>query len=129
MVFPFVGFLTGQLTANLFTTWSTLLSGVLLALIGIHMLLQDDDGKSPTGRLHPAIIALAVSIDSFSVSVSFGMLQLNKTLFITASGLFSLILAYAALQLKGRLGIKDGKMIRRFAGIALIIMGILSCFR
>ena len=85
--------------------------------------------ESNNGRVHPAIIALAVSIDSFSVSVSFGMLQLNKTIFITASGLFYVNSCVCALRFKGRLGVKDGKVLRRFAGIALIIMGIMSCFR
>ena len=40
MVFPFLGFMTGELSAHIFTVWSSILSGVMLALIGIHMLLQ-----------------------------------------------------------------------------------------
>lgn len=129
MVFPFLGFITGEFSAHIFAGWSSLLSGILLGLIGIHMLLQDGDGGSPTGKLHPSFIALAVSIDTFSVSVSFGMLQMNKMLFICASGLFTLILSYAALRFKGRLGMKDGKMLRRFAGLALLIMAIMSFIR
>ena len=129
MVLPFLGFLTGEFSAFFFAGWSTLLSGVLLGLIGLHMILQDDEVKSSTMKLHPAIIALAVSVDSFSVSVSFGMLHLNKILFILASGIFSLIFAYVALRFKGPFGMNGGRRLRQFAGLALLVMGVLSCIR
>ena len=128
MVLPFLGFITGEISSSIFSGWSTLLSGVLLGLIGLHMLLQDGDTKSSSGKkLHPAIIALAVSIDSFSVSVSFGMLQFNKVLFIFASGMFSFFFAYIALRYKVQLGLKGGRRLRQIAGVALLIMGVLSC--
>src|SRR5690606_76648 len=73
MFFPFLGFATGELSSHLFAEWSSLLSGILLALIGIHMLLQDDGPGSTRKHLPPALVALAVSLDTFSVSVSFGM--------------------------------------------------------
>ncbi len=129
MAFPFLGFATGELTAHLFTDWSSLLSGILLALIGIHMLLQDGGSSSKDKQLHPSFIALAVSIDTFSVSVSFGMLHLDKTLFILASGVLTFFLSYTALLFKSRLGLKDGKVLRRFAGFALFTMGVMSFFR
>lgn len=129
MFFPFLGFLTGEFSANIFAGWSTLLSGLLLGLIGLHMILHNGDSESPVGKIHPSFIAVAVSIDAFSVSVSFGMLQMDRMLFITASGFFTLVLSYVALRFKGRLGMKDGKSLRRFAGLALLIMGIVSCIQ
>lgn len=130
MVLPLLGFITGEISSSLFSGWSTSLSGVLLGLIGLHMLLQDGETKSSSGKkLHPAVIALAVSIDSFSVSVSFGMLQFNKILFILASGLFSFIFAYTALRYKVRIGLNGGRILRQIAGLALLIMGVLSFIR
>ena len=123
---PFLGFMTGEFSASFFSGFSHLLSGVLLGLIGLHMLLEDDSGTKTSRKLPPGLIAFAVSIDAFSVSVSFGMLHLNKTIFILASGIFAFIFAYVALTFKKRLGIKNGKRIRQFAGIVLIIMGIIS---
>ncbi|WP_210470164.1 manganese efflux pump [Sporosarcina sp. 6E9] len=128
MLLPFLGFLTGEFSAGFFSGFSHLLSGVLLGLIGLHMLLEDNDTKT-SRKLPPGILALAVSIDAFSVSVSFGMLHLNKILFILASGIFACVFAYIALTFKNRLGIKSGKRIRQFAGIALIIMGIVSAMQ
>lgn len=128
MVLPFFGFLMGELSLAIFTGWSTLLSSVLLVLIGLHMLLHDGDEKSPSRQFHPALIALAVSVDNFSVSVSFGMLNMDRMLFITASGLFAFTFSYIALHYKEKIGIKDGKFLRLFAGAALIFIGILSHF-
>ena len=130
MVFPFLGFITGEFSAHIFTVWSSILSGVMLGLIGIHMLLQDDETEfyMENSYLH-FIIAFAVSIDAFSVSVSFGMLQMDKILFIVASGLFTFVFSCAAFLLKGHLGLKNGKALRLIAGFALLIIGILSCFR
>ena len=129
MILPFLGFLVGEFSTFIFAGWSTLLSGVLLGLIGLHMLLQDEDDNSSFSKLHPAIIALAVSIDTFTVSVSFGMLHLNKVLFIGASGLFSFVFAYISLRFRGVRGFKGSKQLKRFAGLALLIMGILSCIQ
>lgn len=128
MVFPFLGFITGELSAHIFTVWSSILSGVMLSLIGIHMLLQDDTSGSPSKLASPFIIAFAVSVDAFSVSVSFGMLQMDKMLFIAASGLFTFIFSYAALRIKGHFGLKNGRVLRTIAGLALLTLGILSCF-
>lgn len=127
IVLPFLGFLTGEFSSYFFSGWSSLLSGVLLGLIGLHMLLQDDEERPISMKFHPAFIAFIVSIDAFSVSVSFGMLQMNKMLFIAASGFYACIFSIAALYFKGWLGIKDGTILRRFAGVSLLVMGILSC--
>ncbi|WP_252501933.1 manganese efflux pump [Sporosarcina sp. Marseille-Q4943] len=128
LVLPFAGFVMGDWSADLFSVWSNLLSGVLLAMIGIHMLLQDDDNSMLKRQLHPALIALAVSLDTFSISVSFGMLHLNKLLFILAAGALSFIFSCLALYFGRFLNIKNGRLLRIVAGLALLIMGILSCF-
>uniref|UniRef100_UPI001CCDECD3 manganese efflux pump n=1 Tax=Escherichia coli TaxID=562 RepID=UPI001CCDECD3 len=99
-----------------------------LELIGIHMLLQDDDNSNLNRQLHPAFIALAVSLDTFSVSVSFGMLHLNKILFILASGFLSFFFSCLALYYGRFLNIKNGRLLRIIAGLALLTMGILSWF-
>lgn len=129
MAFPFLGFLMGDWTIGIFSAWSHLLSGILLALIGLHMILQDDSNDAElTRQLHPAFLALAVSLDTFSVSVSFGMLQLNKMLFIFASGLLALCFSCIALYYGRRISIRNGKVLRKLCGLALLVMGVLSWF-
>jgi manganese efflux pump family protein len=127
LAFPFLGFVVGEMTASLFMEWSGLLSGVMLGLIGLHMLLHDDS-DAQNKLVSPYLIAVAVSIDAFSVSVSFGMLHFDKVLFIAATGLFSLVFSYAVLLFKSRLRIKNGRVLKAFAGVAFLVMGIMSCF-
>ena len=128
LVLPLAGFVMGDWSAELFSVWSNLLSGVLLAMIGIHMLLHDDDNSMLKRQLHPAVIALAVSLDTFSISVSFGMLQLNKVLFIFAAVILSFVFSCLALYFGRFLSIRNGKLLRIIAGLTLLTMGILSCF-
>lgn len=129
-VFPLIGFWAGEKTAILFSTWSGLLSGILLALIGLHMLLQEAE-KIQTGTkgLSPLVIAFAVSLDTLSVSVSFGLLQLNRWLFIGASGIFALLFSYMTLVGRRYIRLKNGQSIKKMAGLAFILLGILSWLR
>ena len=93
------------------------------------MLLQDGESSSTGKQLSPFLIASQVRIvDAFSVSVSFGMLHMDKILFIVASGLFTSVFSCTAFLLKGHLGLKNGKALRLIAGFSLLIIGILSCF-
>lgn len=127
IVLPFLGFLTGEFSTYLFSEWSTLLSGILLGLIGLHMLLYDNRERPVSMKIHPAFLAFIVSVDAFSVSVSFGMLHFNRMLFITASGTFAFLFSVVALHFKNYLRIKDGRRLRQFAGVSLVVMGIFSC--
>lgn len=127
MLLPLLGFVMGEFTTLIFSDWSMLLSGLLLALIGLHMLLEDVDEPSKMIHIPPVILAFIVSIDAFSVSVTLGMLQFNKFLFIFASGIFSLVFSLVALYFQKKLNIKKGKRVRQFAGLVLMLMGIYSC--
>lgn len=126
MLLPLLGFYLGELSTEFFAGWSVLLSGILLSLIGLHMFLQDSDDQTKILAIHPAVIALFVSMDAFSVSVTLGMLQLNKLVFILASGVFSFVFSLAALYFQKKLGVRSGKRIRQFAGVSLFILGIVS---
>ena len=125
VIFPLVGFLAGEFSAHLFSEWSSILSGVLLGLIGLHMMLQEGE-KENTKMAGPLLIAIAVSLDGFSVSMSFGLIHLNKWLFVTSTGLLSLVLSYAALRTNLSMTPGWRQILRRFAGVVLIVMGILS---
>lgn len=126
-VLPFLGFLTGEFSTRFFMEWSTLLSGVLLGLIGLHMLLHEEGQDEVPMKIHPILLAFVVSIDAFSVSVSFGMLHFNKIVFVMASGGYAFLFSIIALHFKNYLPIKDGRRLRQFAGVSLLFMGILSC--
>ena len=125
VAFPLLGFMAGEFSAQLFSEWSGILSSILLGLIGLHMILQEDDsGESKVAG--PLLIAVAVSLDGFSVSMSFGLMHLDKWLFIVSTGLMSLVLSYFALRANLTMTPRSRLVLRRFAGLVLIGMGILS---
>lgn len=127
ILLPLCGFLIGELSTYVFTSWSNVLSGVLLCLIGVHILLQTDEASSIA--IHPFLLAFAVSIDAFTVSVSFGMMQFNKQLFVLASGIFAFLFSAIALYNKRYTHLRFNKYLRRLAGVTFIIIGGISCFQ
>ncbi|WP_432354055.1 manganese efflux pump [Sporosarcina sp. A2] len=125
VLFPLVGFMAGEFSAQVFSEWSGILSSVMLGLIGLHMLLQEEN-ETRTKVAGPLLIAVAVSLDGFSVSMSFGLMHLDKWLFIASTGILSLVLSYAALRANLTMTAGSRTILRRFAGLVLIAMGILS---
>ncbi|WP_158233807.1 manganese efflux pump [Sporosarcina sp. P3] len=126
VLLPLIGFYTGEWVMTFFAGWGHALSGVLLSLIGLHILLSDSEDLSVVNKISPFFLALIVSIDAFGVSVTFGMMQLNKWLFVLVSGFFSMLFSAIALLYTGRLRIINSTFIRRLAGIVFICMGVLS---
>lgn len=126
MVLPLIGFYAGEWVMAYFAGWGHALSGVLLSLIGLHILLDESEQSSIIDKISPFFLALLVSVDAFAVSVTFGMMQLNKWLFIMASGFFSIVFSGVAFLSTGRLRLINGTFIRRMAGIVFICMGVLS---
>ncbi len=126
MLLPLVGFYMGDWTFRYFEGWSQVLSGVMLGLIGLHILLDDGEQTSMVHKISPFFLALLVSLDAFTVSVTFGMMQLNKWVFIFVSGFFSFVFSIVALLSTGRIGLINGMYIRRITGIVFIAIGVLS---
>lgn len=126
MILPIIGFYMGEWTVHFFAGWSQLLSGVMLALIGLHILLDDGEQQSMVHKMSPFFLALIVSLDAFSVSVTFGMMQLNKWLYVFVSGFFAFIFSIVALLSTGRIRLINGTYIRRITGIIFIVIGVMS---
>lgn len=125
IILPFIGYYIGQWSIYLFYDWASLLSGFLLCLIGIHMLLEQD-GDFQSIQRYPLYLACLVSLDALSVSITFGMLQLQKSLFILASGGFSFVFSIAALYFRQKLTFFRKLPMTSIAGIVLIVLGILA---
>ncbi|RHW40013.1 hypothetical protein D1B33_03965 [Lysinibacillus yapensis] len=122
MVFPIIGFSLGTWMLNILLQWSNLISSILLFAIGLQLILSSKNRQTITIPL--AILALTASLDTFSVSISFGMLNLQKYLFIVSAGLWTFVLSYISLYVaKSSLKIK-GDPLKWLAGIALIAISI-----
>lgn len=124
MLFPFIGFFIGEWISKFIIEWASLLSASLLFCLGLQMLIFSKNKEFPAITL--PILAIFVSLDTFSVSLSFGMLHLQRNLFIISAGIATFFLSYAALLLSHKFKMLNGMFLNWLAGITLIIISILS---
>lgn len=120
MIFPFIGFLAGEWITHLLLEGGRWISAVLLFLTGLHLCLNQH--KSTPSYLPPAFLAIIVSIDTFSVSLSFGMLHLHRWVFLISAGVFAFIFSYIALESN----LIKGPILTRISGVCLIILSVLT---
>lgn len=124
MVFPIIGFTLGSWMVHILLQWSNLVSSILLFSIGLQLILSTKNRQ--TIAIPITILAITASLDTFSVSISFGMLNLQKYLFIISAGIWTFVLSYISLYIaKRRLKIK-GDALKWIAGLALISISIYS---
>lgn len=124
MLLPLVGYFAGIVVQNYLEQASPYLSGILLILVGFQMMLSQSSQQAPL--LSPYLLAVLASMDTFSVSVSFGMLKLDRLIFIISSGLFSFFAVFIAQKIMLRYNFKNGSILLRLAGFVILLMGILT---
>ena len=123
VVFPLIGYQFGEWLSVLLSDWANYISTLLLFFIGLQLLLSSKNSEFPAISL--PIIAIFASVDTFSVSLSFGMLNLEKYVFIISAGLSTFILSYAALLVSQKFALLKNYLFKRIAGILLIIMSVM----
>ncbi|OEC00853.1 membrane protein [Lysinibacillus sphaericus] len=124
MLFPLLGFELGSYLVRFLLEWGQWISSILLFSIGLHLLLSSHKNEKIT--ISPVLLAVTASLDTFSVSVSFGMLNLEKTIFIISAGLSAFICSYGSLVLARRSQVFFGNKIQIIAGIIFIVMSLLA---
>lgn len=126
MIFPIIGFTLGRWMVHILLQWSNLISSILLFSIGLQLILSTKNRQIMAIPI--SILAITASLDTFSVSISFGMLNLQKFLFIFSAGLWTFVLSYISLQLaRSRFSIK-GDSLKWIAGLSLIVISIYTFF-
>lgn len=122
MFFSLLGYFVSDLLVAYFSSIATLLSIILLFCIGLHLLFSTE--MQINDKITPALLAISVSLDTFSVSLSFGILNLHKQIFIGCAGLSAFICSYTALHLSEKFIRCNGKYVNRLVGIILITISI-----
>ena len=123
MLFPLLGYVIGGMLYSVFEQAASILSIILLFCIGLQFLLTEDDSDF---HINPLILAISVSLDTFSVSVSFGMLNLQKQLFILSAGISAFVCSYSALTFLRRMIKINRKYLNRLVGTLLVGLSIWS---
>lgn len=122
-LFPLIGFYFGEWLSIIFLDWTGRISSILLFFVGLQLLLTAKNNDFPAGTL--PIVAILASFDTFSVSLSFGMLNLQKDVFIISAGVATFILSYAALHFAQKSSIVKSYMFKMMAGILLMTLSIM----
>lgn len=124
MLFPLIGYYAGVLVQTYLQQASPYLSGVLLTLVGLQMVLSKSPKEIP--MMPPYILAIVASLDTFSVSISFGMLHVEKFIFILSAGIFAFIGVIVAQKIIYKNTVMNRGMIMKLAGGVLLVMGLLT---
>lgn len=122
-LFPLLGFRFGEWLSVMLSDWTTSISSLLLFFVGLQLLLSTKNVSFPAISL--PIIAIFASVDTFSVSLSFGMLNLQKYLFILSAGISTFVLSYVALLLAQKSELLKSYLFKRIAGFLLIVMSLM----
>lgn len=130
VLMPIGGVLTGQMVSGLLGQLATSAAGVLLVLLGAHMMYSSFRGEEVRSIDHRSlwgllVLALSVSIDAFSVGITLGVFSANLWLTITLFGLFGGIMSMLGLLLGRKVSGNLGEYGEACGGAILFVFGIL----
>lgn len=129
IMMPLMGMFMGQYVSSLLGHVATSAGGLLLILLGSHMVYSSYRGEDAPSFDHRTtwglfLFSLSVSIDSFSVGVSLGMFATDIILTVLIFGACGGLLSTAGLMLGRRVGNWIGEYGEAFGGIILLAFGI-----
>lgn len=129
MLMPIGGMLMGKMMSAVLGEWAVLAAGLLLIMLGIHMIMNSFkkeeaaffNYRSFWGLL---LLAFSVSVDSFSVGITLGMFRLPLWLTVILFGCCGAIMAMLGLTVGKRVGHTLGEYGETLGGIILIVFGV-----
>jgi putative Mn2+ efflux pump MntP len=125
----FIGWLSGIVLSTLIFSFAPWAAFFILAIIGIHMIregLENDKGEvrdylSPLVLL---LLAVATSLDSLGVGLSFALLSNPILIPAVVIGLMSGLLSFTGVMIGSRVAKRYGRHIEVGGGAILILIGI-----
>ncbi|WZY01887.1 manganese efflux pump MntP family protein [Bacillus sp. FSL W7-1360] len=125
---PLAGIFIGKWVTSRFDMIALYVGGGLLVVMGLQMILASFS-KSGVNQLHPFgfglfLLALGVSIDSFSIGLSLGILGAKTLVTVALIGFMSMILSWGGLMLGNRFHRYIGVYSERLGGCILLGFGL-----
>lgn len=132
MILPFIGILIGKYISLKVEFITTVIGGLILVTIGSHMLFSALQTKSPI-NIHPKgfqLISLAfiVSLDSFPVGISLGLVGIKTLFIIFLFGIVTTCLAWTGMLIGKKANNLLGIYSEMLGGIILFFFGIKMIF-
>ncbi|GGD92819.1 manganese efflux pump MntP [Paenibacillus nasutitermitis] len=133
IIMPLMGMLTGKYVSTLLGDVASSAAGVLLLLLGGHMIYSSLRGESVESLNHRTawgmlVFALSVSIDSFSVGISLGMFAADVLVTVLLFGFFGGVMSTFGLLIGRRVSSSLGEYGEALGGVILFTFGLLVLF-
>lgn len=133
MMMPLMGLFTGQYVGYLLGHVATAAAGVLLLLLGGHMIYSSMRGEEKRSFDHRSamgvlLFSLSVSIDSFSVGVSLGMFKVDPIVAVLSFGICGGIMSMLGLFLGRQASRRLSEYGETVGGAILFTFGLLFLF-
>jgi putative Mn2+ efflux pump MntP len=132
MAMPIVGLLLGHALGHVVGRNADYVAIAVLALLGVWMLLHEDDDESETvdrlasGRgLAVLALGLSISLDELAIGFTIGLLHLSLWLAIVLIGAQAFLFAQLGLRLGARLNETLRERAEQAAGLALLTLAAL----
>ena len=126
---PIFGYVGGFYLASIITKVDNIVAFILLSIIGINMIKEGivGEGNNVNSDINYKVmfpLAIATSIDAFTVGISFAFLKVNLFFSTTIIGIITFILSLIGIIIGYNFGIRFQKSSLIFGGFALIIIGL-----
>lgn len=125
---PLLGMIAGRFLSEKFGTLASYMGGILLILLGIHMIwasFKESDEKviTPIG-LGLLLFAFSVSLDSFSLGLSLGIYGAQTAVVIICFGVAATVQSWAGLLLGRKVQGWLGAYGEALGGAILLVFGL-----
>lgn len=124
---PLFGYFLGNLFGNIIINIDHWVAFVLLFLIGFNMLKDVySDSEVADGVNFKVMfpLAIATSIDAFSVGITLSFLRVNIFISIFIISIVTFILSFIGVLIGNKFGLRYGRVAQIIGGLILIFMGI-----
>lgn len=132
MAMPVIGVLLGHALGHLIGDAADYLAIAVLALLGVWMLVHEEDDESERvaelasgNGLVMIALGISISLDELAVGFTIGLLGLNLWIAVALIGAQAFLFSQLGLRLGTRLNEKLREGAERLAGIALIALAAL----
>jgi len=130
MAMPLIGLFMGRYVSALLGDVAVMVGGVLLVLLGAHMIYSSIRGEDvPSIQIGSMLglltFAVSVSVDSLSVGVSLGMFSTDLIATVVLFGAMGGLMSAVGLLIGRRVGQMIGEYGEAFGGAVLLVFGVL----
>ncbi len=128
---PLIGWVLGLSFRDLLENFDHWIAFILLGFIGLRMVYQaitegdEDEIKGDPRNLYVLSgLAIATSIDSFAVGISFSLIENDIARLLIAVGIITFVLSLAGVFIGGKFGHLFEKQAEIIGGIILFLLGL-----